>query len=489
MTFVEGRFVGFMALFCLLWWATRGHYRSRLGVMLAMSLVFYGYHHKWFVPIILAYCLVDWGVALLIERGFHRKRMLLLGIGLNLTALSVWKYAPLVTETLSTMAGWPAREVALGMQESWIAPMGISFYAFIGISYMVDVYRGEIPAERNFWRYALFASFFPHLVAGPILRAKEFLSHLGPGELPTRSTSSLEATFLIGRGLFKKLVLADTIALTIDPFFAEIASPATVGVWSLPYVYLYAFQIYFDFSGYTDMGRGLGLWFGFRWPENFNWPYLATSVQDFWRRWHMTLSRFLRDYLFIPLGGSRNGLVRAIFTTMVTMLLGGLWHGASWSFMVWGGLHGLFLVVHRLWGQTSVSKQLAQATGALRWLWTTAAVLITFHAICVTWCFFRLTKLSESLECLHKAVAFDPAKMFVGGSDDVSVWLILLAYGTVICSGTAAGWGSSLPALTQQLAQRPFLQGVAWGGSVSLILAAAALAHKGKSVPFIYFQF
>ena len=158
--------------------------------------------------------------------------------------------------------------------------------------------------------------------------------------MPTRPLEPAEGAFLIARGFFKKLVLADSIAVAIDPFFANVSDPSTAGVWALPYIYLYALQIYFDFSGYTDIARGLGLWFGFRWPENFNWPYLATSVQDFWRRWHMTLSRFLRDYLYIPLGGSRGGPLRVAAALMVTMLLGGLWHGASWSFMLWGGLHG-----------------------------------------------------------------------------------------------------------------------------------------------------
>ena len=489
MTFVESGFVVFLAVFSGLWWATRAHYRLRLGVMLAMSLVFYGYHHRWFVPIILAYCLVDWGAALLIERGIRQKLVLTVGIGLNLTVLSVWKYSPLVAETLAGLVGWPTMNAAQNLQENWVAPMGISFYAFMGISYMVDVYRGHIPAERNFWRYALFSTFFPHLVAGPILRAREFLWHLGPEALPKQPAGALEATFLIGRGLFKKLVLADAIATAIDPFLANVQDPATAGVWSAPYVYLYALQIYFDFSGYTDMGRGWGLWFGFRWPENFDWPYLATSVQEFWRRWHMTLSRFLRDYLYIPLGGSRNGLGRALFATMTTMLLGGLWHGASWSFLIWGGLHGLFLIVHRLWSQTTPAKHLASLTGLVRQLWVAASILITFHAICLTWCFFRLTKLSESLECLRKAVAFDPAKMLVGGSDDRGVWMMLAIYGIATGLGLLATRRMSLPTFVDQLAARHFTRGAAWGISLSLILAALALAHKGRSVPFIYFQF
>ncbi len=492
MTFVEAEFAAFLAIAILLWWATRRSYPWRLGTMLGMSLIFYGYHHRWFVPMIIAYCVVDWGVALLVERSAspaRKKLFLTLGVGLNLTALSFWKYTPLLAATLAETAGWPSINAAKDLQEGWIAPMGISFYAFMGISYMVDVYRGTIAAERNFWRYALFSSFFPHLVAGPILRAKEFLWHLGPEAMMNRPVIAWEGTFLIARGLFKKLVLADSIATTIDPFFVHVGDASTAGVWSLPYIYLYGLQIYFDFSGYTDIGRGLGLWFGFRWPENFNWPYLATSVQDFWRRWHMTLSRFLRDYLYIPLGGNRYGLGRSILATMITMLLGGLWHGASWSFLVWGGLHGLFLVIHRLWTMTPAHVALAKSTGPIRVLWVTAAVILTFNTVCLTWCFFRLTNFWESIACLQKAFVFEAAKMFVGGSGDIALWIMLAGYALAAAAAYVITRGATLATVSAALASRQFLRGAAWGGAVSLILAALALAQKGNNVPFIYFQF
>jgi len=189
---------------------------------------------------------------------------------------------------------------------------------------MVDVYRGTAKPDGSLWRYCLFTTFFPHLLAGPILRAREFLVHLGPAELPQKPLAPAEGVFLLARGYFKKAALGDGIAVAVDPFFAHVGDPSTAGVWSLPYLYLYALQIYFDFSGYTDIARGLGLLFGFRWPENFDWPFLATSVRDFWRRWHMTLSRFLRDYLYVPLGGSRSGIPRTAAHIMVTMLVGGI---------------------------------------------------------------------------------------------------------------------------------------------------------------------
>jgi alginate O-acetyltransferase complex protein AlgI len=489
MTFVDSHFFAFLPVFILLWWLTRNRYELRVGVMLWSSLIFYGYRHWWFVPIILAYALVDWGAGLLIERSTRKKLFLTLGIGFNLAALSFWKYSPLLMQTTSELFGWPSSMSAYALSDGWIIPMGISFYAFIGIAYMVDVYRGTITAERDLWRYALFASFFPHLVAGPILRAKEFLWHLGPDALPNRPLAAWEGTFLIARGFFKKLVLADGIAVAIDPFFSNIADASTAGVWSAPYVYLYALQIYLDFSGYTDIGRGLGLWFGFRWPENFNWPYLATSAQDFWRRWHMTLSRFLRDYLYIPLGGNRHGLARAILATMITMLLGGIWHGASWSFMIWGGLHGAFLVINRLWAMTSLQARLARLTGPSGAIWHVVCIALTFNAVCLAWCFFRLTDLSESLECVRRAFVFDADKMLVGGSGDLSLWMMLAAYGLASAAAAIATRGAPLSDVGQMLDKQHFVRGAAWGGSLSLLVVAWALAPDAQSVPFIYFQF
>jgi D-alanyl-lipoteichoic acid acyltransferase DltB (MBOAT superfamily) len=489
MTFVTSQFAIFLIIFVILWLLTRGHYELRVGVMLWGSLIFYGYEHWWFVPIILGYSVVDWGTALWLGRTSHRKLILALGIGFNLFVLAFWKYTPLLMITAAELFGWPQPAFAADVADGWIIPMGISFYSFIGIAYMVDVYRGTIPAERDLWRYSLFASFFPHLVAGPILRAKEFLWHLEKDRLPNKPLAPWEGTFLIGRGFFKKLVLADGIAVVIDPFFAHVTDASTDGVWALPYVYLYALQIYFDFSGYTDIARGLGLWFGFRWPENFNWPYLATSVQDFWRRWHMTLSRFLRDYLYIPLGGSRHGHLRATFALIVTMLLGGLWHGASWSFMLWGGLHGVFLVINRLWGGTALSERLAALGGIGGYAWHIVRIVLTFHAVCFAWSFFRLTHLDESIACVKKWVVFDSDKLLAGGSDNFALWLMLAAYGLATLAATLATRGAPLPEVGRQFTERPMLRGAAWGGSLSLVILAWSLSPGGQTTPFIYFQF
>jgi D-alanyl-lipoteichoic acid acyltransferase DltB (MBOAT superfamily) len=203
----------------------------------------------------------------------------------------------------------------------------------------------------------------------------------------------------------------------------------------------------------------------------------------------MTLSRFLRDYLYIPLGGSHYGLGRAIFATMVTMLLGGIWHGASWSFLIWGGLHGVFLVINRFWGMTPLHDRLANLAGLAGHAWFAARVFLTFNAVCLAWCFFRLTNLDESLECVRKWIVFDTDKLLVGGSADLALWLVLAAYGLTTIIATIVTRGAPLPEVAQMLERKWFVRGLAWGGSASLVLLAWALAPGGQTSPFIYFQF
>jgi alginate O-acetyltransferase complex protein AlgI len=372
---------------------------------------------------------------------------------------------------------------------NWVTPFGISFYAFTGIAYMVDVARGVTAAERSLPRYMLSAIFFPHLVAGPILRPSEFLEKLRPSCMPDQPEAILEATMLLARGFFKKLVLADRISGAIDPFFAHVGDASTAGVWSLPYVYLYALQIYFDFSAYTDIARGLGLLFGYRWPENFNLPYLATSIQDFWRRWHITLSRFLRDYLYVALGGNRRGPVRTYANLMITMLLGGLWHGASWTFLLWGGLHGVFLVIDRLWSECRAGRWLNNVSdriGLVGGLWTAFCWFITFHCVCLAWCFFRLSNLADSMACIRKAYLFDRHLMWVGGAFDRSL-IALVAYG--LLAWIALGPAKKLLAAGWQSAPRPIVHGFVWGFSLTLLVLAILLSPGGESPAFIYFQF
>lgn len=488
MTFTETPFWVLAAATFLLWWFCRARQSTSIALLLVASIVFYGYHNWSLVPLILLYCIVNWVVAFYLPSTRWPRTLLGLGVGFNLSVLAYWKYTPLLLSTanLALRMHWQPPSLA---STGWVTPFGISFYAFTGIAYMMDVFRGVTAAERSLPRYALSAIFFPHLVAGPILRPAEFLEKLRPSCMPDRPQALLEACLLLARGFFKKMVLADRISQAIDPFFIHVGDVSTAGVWSLPYVYLYALQIYLDFSAYTDIARGLGLLFGYRWPDNFNLPYLATSIQDFWRRWHITLSRFLRDYLYVALGGNRRGTVRTYANLMITMLLGGLWHGASWSFLLWGGLHGSFLVVNRLWTESRAGrwvKMVTEANGEIGTLWTCLCWFVTFHCVCLAWCFFRLSVLADSLACVRKVFAFDRHRMWVGGAYDPSL-IALVAYGLIVWLVLVPGkqvWEHDWrPAVA------PLQRGLLWGFSLTLLLLALLLSPGGDSPAFIYFQF
>ena len=480
MSFEDRPFLILFAITYVLWWIVRRRERPAVVLLLTSSLVFYGFNQWYLLPILLTYCVLNWAVAIWTERSRRPRLWMTLGVTFNLTVLCFYKYTPLVVNTFASYLPSQLRVQLPTDFSSWAIPFGISFYAFTGIAYMVDVYRRVHPAEMSLTRYTLSAVFFPHLVAGPILRPHEFLDYVRPGKLATEPQAVPEAAWLIARGFFKKLVVANRLGAAIDPFFAHVNDPTTAGAWALPYVYLYALQIYFDFSAYTDLARGIGLLFGYRWPENFNLPYLATNIADFWRRWHMTLSRFLRDYLYIPLGGNRKGPIRTQVNLMITMLLGGLWHGASWSFLMWGGLHGLYLIVHKMWSSTPMPRWLNDSTGFARVFWTIVAWALTFHAVCLAWCFFRLTVFAESIECVRKCVQFDPSRMWSGTYTDPSVLMALSSYAAILLVAQA---GKLLGGSNE------FRAGFGWGLRAATLLLAVLLAPPPGKQPFIYFQF
>lgn len=480
MSFEDRPFLALFAITYVLWWVVRRRERTAVILLLTSSLVFYGFKQWYLLPILLIYCVLNWAAAIWIERGRMPRLWMTLGVTFNLTVLCYYKYTPLIVNTL---AGYLPVQFHFELPTDftgWSIPFGISFYAFTGIAYMVDVYRRVHSAESSLTRYTLSAVFFPHLVAGPILRPHEFLDYVRPGKLATEPQAVPEAAWLIARGFFKKLVIANRLGAAIDPFFAHVNDPTTAGAWALPYVYLYALQIFFDFSAYTDLARGIGLLFGYRWPENFNLPYLATNIADFWRRWHMSLSRFLRDYVYIPLGGNRKGPIRTQANLMITMLLGGLWHGASWSFMMWGGLHGLYLILHKIWSSTPLSRWLNESNSAVRVLWQIVAWTLTFHAVCLAWCFFRLTVFAESIECVRKCVQFDPSRMWSGTYTDPSVLMALSSYAAILLVARA---GKSLSGAGA------FRNGFEWGLRAATVLLATLLAPPPGKQPFIYFQF
>lgn len=492
MKFTDPAFFCFLLIVLILYPIIQRHYWTMITLMLAASLYFYSYHGELRLLLILSYCVINWWVGLHIQRSIRPRLVLGFGVGFNIAALCFFKYTPMLVLTFVDMLSWVGINAQLpnDMFFEWSIPFGLSFYAFTGIAYMVDVYRNQAQPEQKLMRFSLYMSFFPQLMAGPILRPREFLTKLKPDIMRTLSKEFSEGVYLIGRGMFKKMVLADRIAITIDPFFTHVGNLNTAGVWALPYIYLYALQIFFDFSGYTDMARGMGLLFGFRWPENFRYPYLALSIQDFWHRWHITLSKFLRDYLFIPLGGSKSGRLRTYVNIMITMLIGGIWHGASWSFMLWGGFHGLLLVAYRIWKETILSQYMSSLHGIPSMLWKVFSWFITFHCVCVMWSFFRLTSFPDSLACVRKLVIFDMDKILVGGAENASLWLLLMAYGLFVA--TAYFIGQKVTVWQEQCTipnAVNTIRGFTWGTTAMLLVLTFVLSPGGEAPAFIYFQF
>ncbi len=372
---------------------------------LAASLVFYAYWDIRFLPLLVLSIAFNYCASLLIFRLSEQKeharlrRALLIGaIAANLAALALFKYSNFFLSSVLPLFHRTAPAFAV------ILPFGISFYVFTQIAFLVDTYRSKARA-LDVLEYALFVAYFPHLIAGPILHHSEMIPQFRRPACNLNNIALGLSIFSIG--LFKKVLIADTIGATADRIFnaashGEVLDLAGAWLGALSYT----LQLYFDFSGYSEMAIGFSLLFGIRIPANFNSPYKATSIIDFWRRWHMTLSRFLRDYLYIPLGGNRNGMPRRYFNIFVTMLLGGLWHGAGWTFVAWGALHGAYLIVNHVWrsiGRNSVPDQNIggpwHSFGII--MHSAACQLITFIAVVVAWVFFRAPDFATAFRILH----------------------------------------------------------------------------------------
>jgi D-alanyl-lipoteichoic acid acyltransferase DltB (MBOAT superfamily) len=385
MLFNTWLFVLFFALVYLTYLALP-RYRWQNLLLLAASYVFYGAWDWRFAALMAMTTAIDFTCGRLIARSTtprRRKAFMIVSICSNLTVLGFFKYYNFFLESLDGLLA-PLGVSSAGLHFHVVLPVGISFYTFQSIAYAVDVYRGDCPPARRFLDFALFISFFPQLVAGPIERPKGLLARIGSPRVFDEGRF-LRGLCLVFWGFWKKVVLADNLAAIADPLFSESASLR--GAQAYLAVVAFAFQIYCDFSAYSDIARGLAKLLGFELIRNFEYPYFAINPSDFWRRWHISLSNWLRDYLYIPLGGNRGGTLRTYRNLSVTMLLGGLWHGASWNFIWWGAFHGLLLCGHRL---LTRGKTLAQEGAArLSRLW---AGLLMFQLTLFGWLLFRCTR-------------------------------------------------------------------------------------------------
>jgi len=385
----------------------------------------------------------------------------------NLGILAFFKYANFFINSSNQVITAIGSNYQLQMFEL-LLPVGISFYTFQSLSYTIDIYRQKLEPRKKLSEYALFVSFFPQLVAGPIVRASEFFEQLN-GKRHFSFAMAQSGLLFIVIGLVKKVVFADNLALIADPVFNN---PENHNAWvTLIAIYAFSFQIYFDFSGYTDIAIGLAKLLGFTFPKNFDHPYIATSIQDFWRRWHMTLSRWLRDYLYISLGGNRKGTLLTTRNLFLTMFLGGLWHGASWNFAVWGVLHGAYLGIERWiqyinifrWDNTRVMIRL------FKWL-------ITFHLVCFAWIFFRAQDFSQSAQILLNLSNFK-----FTGFESINYF-----HAAVILILPLIHWLGSHLKLADRSGRMATKEYVFWQTSLLIILI---LFSAKQAESFIYFQF
>lgn len=462
---------------------TRNYY------LLLLSLYFYYLSSGYYFTLLIISTFIDFYIGRAIYRSdqaSRRKFLVTLSVCCNLLILGYFKYTYFFTDTFNQifqanlqshnpLASFLNLFPGVAMDVSKIfLPVGISFYTFQTISYSIDIYRGQLQPTRNILDFAFYVSFFPQLVAGPIVRAHDFIPQIyQPYSLDERAFG--KAIFLIMAGLVKKIVISDFLSVNfVDRVFG--APESFPGLVNLLGVYGYAMQIYCDFSGYTDIAIGVALLLGYRLPLNFNSPYKANTITDFWRRWHISLSSWLRDYLYIPLGGNRLGRVRTYINLSLTMLLGGLWHGAHIKFIIWGALHGLALALHKLW---------MEATGNTKdhsWYGNFFSGVLTFHFVCLCWIFFRADSLNNALLMIGQIITNFNANLLPDVATAYQDILLLMA----------AGYGFHyLPARWKEWSEEKFSAQPDFVKAFSVIVVLILIFqfHQSGMQPFIYFQF
>jgi alginate O-acetyltransferase complex protein AlgI len=473
MLFNSEVFFVFIALFLPAFFLLRG--QARMLVSLIASYIFYAWWDWRFLGLIWFSTLFNFYLGDAIHRGnpMTRKRLVTLGVVVNLSFLGFFKYFNFFIDTANQIMSSLGLGAQMGMLDV-VLPVGISFYTFQTMSYTLDIYRGKIGPEPSLLRFAVFVAFFPQLVAGPIVRAEVFLPQL------YRNNTFEWSRFIGGLGLvligyFKKVGVADTLAILVDRVYDNPGtfSPTMIIIACI----FYSFQIYCDFSGYSDIAIGLARIMGYDFPENFRSPYFSKNFSEFWTRWHISLSSWLRDYLYIPLGGNRRGPVRTGVNLMLTMLLGGLWHGANWTFVVWGGLHGLYLIVQRM--IQPFTKRL-EGKGAVSFLTDGASMLLVFTLTTITWIFFRSQTISDAVFMLERIA------MFRGFSASDFLFMFPLTKGCLlIVLVLLIDWGLTRVNILAWLPLQPYRALLLF---VGLILTIAFLGTF-DSQQFIYFQF
>lgn len=463
----------FLPAFLITYYLVPGKWKNL--VILISSIFFYSWGAPKFIFVILGITIIDfylvkwmWGS----KSRLHRRLLLTLSVSINLGLLFYFKYSNFFIENINALLAH------FGMQTlGWtklVLPLGISFYTFEAITYVVDVYRGIHKPLDRFWDYQLYIILFPKLIAGPIIRYHELADQITDRTQNETIDNRLMGFYRFAIGLAKKAIIANTLGEQIDPLFSikDYAGLTSYIAWLG--IVAYSFQIYFDFSGYSDMAIGIGNMLGFKFPENFNNPYTSQSVTEFWKRWHMSLGRWMKNYLYIPLGGNRAGNIRLYFNLWLVFLVSGLWHGASWSFVLWGAYHGCFLVSERIF--------LLKVYAKLGKLFST---LITFLIVTIGWVFFRITTISYAFGYVKRLFAFDFHKTWDFNTVFYTYMSIAIffAFFTFFQKGEKIQHAVYFGSYTN--GRHLALSGIS---IILIILSISAITTTGFN-PFIYFRF
>ena len=483
MLFTSLQYILFLPLIVALYWLSPR--KLRLPLLLVASYYFYMSWMPAFIILILGMTLFNWLWGAILYKS-ERKKKLIFGIGVvtNLLCLAFFKYSNFLLDSVGGAVQLFTKHNP-GWHADIILPLGISFFTFEFIHYLFEIYRGGKPI-KSFVLFALFAAFFPTQIAGPIKRYKDFEEQM-LCDTHLRLSHFDEGVPLIILGMAKKLLLADNLSTFVQMGLSDPRAYGSPETWL--FAYAFAFQIYFDFSGYTDIGRGSAMLFGYHIPINFNMPYIARNISEFWHRWHISLSTWLRDYLFIPLGGSRGGRLLTHRNLFLTMAIGGLWHGASWNFVVWGIFHGLALIVHREFGFFKekvawLKKAIDSPLGNL------ASIFITFHAVCIGWVFFRVQDIGQAFFIVKRMLLLSPIFTRLEGHNflvlkpDLPVVVpivlvmvaVLVIFNVPISRASEKGWFRRAPAPLKAL-------------FCTVLILAMITFQPDTSAPFIYFQF
>ncbi len=405
MIFTSLEYILFLPIVVALFWLLPKF--CRLPMLLVASYYFYMSFIPQFILLILPMTLANWLWGKVMARDHTNKRNLAIGITANLVVLAIFKYANFFADSFERVAKVASGKDLFNFDLHIILPLGISFFTFEFIHYLFEIYRGKKPID-SFVVFALFAAFFPTQIAGPIKRYPDFLEQMKADNKIQLSYFD-EGIPLIIIGMAKKLLLADNLAVFVQMGVSSPYNYSGLELWL--FAYAFAFQIYFDFSGYTDIGRGSAMLFGYHIPINFNMPYIASNISDFWRRWHVSLSTWLRDYLFIPLGGSRASHWMVNRNLFLTMALGGLWHGAAWNFVVWGIYHGLALIAHRefsMWKEATSPVKAFLARPGVATCFHYFSLFLTFQTVCIGWVFFRMQDIGLAWVMIRRMLTLKP---------------------------------------------------------------------------------